>query len=152
MLSSPLKDGRRVLGQKTTNASSKPRSNHGSTMGSPLKPCRDPPAPTVFSPRPHAGQKRSIDQVEAPQAVPGPLNSAPVPTQRGAGFQVFAEDSQASMDSEKAQVRAILTGDIFIRPIAKPMVNDIVRFHHRRSNRTQHARTRLTYGTHRGRR
>ena len=83
-------------------------------MGSPMKPCRDSPAPIVFSPRSHAGQKRSIDQLEASPDVSGPVNAPLATSQRGVGFHVFAEGIQATMDSEKNKVRSMRRGYLFM--------------------------------------
>lgn len=106
MLSSPLKDGRRVLGEKTTNAFSKSQNNKDIAATSPIKPTHSLSASTIFSSRSHAGQKRSIDQLDGVQGQSSSLNSE-ARSQRGEGFQIFGEDT-SSITSPEKKVRAVM--------------------------------------------
>jgi hypothetical protein len=94
---SPLKDGRRVLGEKTANASLTPAKNRvddlhkPSNTTVPVKVSQEPLHLRRISPSPsHAGQKRTIDQVEENTSASEPrkvfMTAQP---ESGEKFQVF---------------------------------------------------------------
>ncbi|OGM41400.1 hypothetical protein ABOM_010035 [Aspergillus bombycis] len=61
---SPVKDGRRVLGEKTANACLSP-AHHRPDASPSKRPLLEPPSPKKLLPSPlFAGQKRTIDQVD----------------------------------------------------------------------------------------
>lgn len=105
MLSTPLKDGRRVLGEKTPNASFKSLNSKDIATTSPIKPPHDLTTSKTLSSSSHAGQKRSIDQLDG---VPDQTASlkAPARSQREEGFQIFQEGTQPTAGPE-TKVRAI---------------------------------------------
>jgi hypothetical protein len=106
MLSSPLKDGRRVLGDKTTNASSRVQNSKEAATTSPTKTVRNSPAPKIFVSNVHAGQKRSIDQLDGAKDHSALLSTPGAHPQRQGRFQIFG-DSTAPTTSPHDKVRAI---------------------------------------------
>lgn len=109
---SPVKDGRRVLGDKTPNASWSPAKKQTVDLEKPkstvipLKPLRESPKPRTLSPPPcHAGQKRTIDQVDENADNSDPrkalITSSP---QREGKFQIF-EDTTRQAAPSQTQVR-----------------------------------------------
>lgn len=93
---SPLKDGRRVLGEKTANASLTPAKNRvgvddlhkPSNTTVPVKVSQEPLHLRRISPPPsHAGQKRTIDQIEENTSASEPRKV--FKPESGEKFQVF---------------------------------------------------------------
>ncbi|KAL1964101.1 hypothetical protein VTN77DRAFT_7519 [Rasamsonia byssochlamydoides] len=109
---SPVKDGRRVLGDKTPNASWTPAKKRiveleksKSTVIS-LKPLQESPKTRDLSPPPcHAGQKRTIDQVENaddPEPRKTLITSLP---QRQGRFEIFEDSAQPVAASQPQDPR-----------------------------------------------
>lgn len=111
---SPVKDGRRVLGEKTTNASMSPTRRQRNvdsavTADIPLKPLHESPSPRkIILPRCHAGQKRTIDEVEdTNNPEPRTRLFAGLKQQREEGCEIHNKNTQSTVDSED-QVRGQL--------------------------------------------
>ncbi|KAK2757223.1 hypothetical protein FQN54_004737 [Arachnomyces sp. PD_36] len=100
MLSSPLKDGRRVLGEKTTNASVKTQHVKDIATTNSIKPTQDLSTSRISSSHPHAGQKRSIDQLDDAKDQSSSINT-PARPRLVEGFQIFREDTQSITGSER---------------------------------------------------
>ncbi|KAJ9211887.1 hypothetical protein DTO166G4_6539 [Paecilomyces variotii] len=102
---SPVKDGRRVLGEKTPNASIlSPSKNHkadtAATTAVPMKPLREALSPRVTGLSHYAGQKRTIDHVEEQTENPSSqqsLSAALPPYEEQ--FHIFDESSQSTVKS-----------------------------------------------------
>lgn len=102
---SPVKDGRRVLGEKTPNASIlSPSKNHkadtAATTVVPMKPLREALSPRVTGLSHYAGQKRTIDHVEEQTENPSSqqsLSAALPPYEEQ--FHIFDESSQSTVKS-----------------------------------------------------
>jgi hypothetical protein len=108
MVSSPVKSGRRVLLDKTTNASltpSKRRDMQDTLKESPTQRPRDF---LLLSPPVLAGQKRSIDQVDPDQTQSKSASSSFDHLSREDEFYIFDENTPSSMDVDKT-VRVVCT-------------------------------------------
>ncbi|KAK2805278.1 hypothetical protein FQN50_006304 [Emmonsiellopsis sp. PD_5] len=98
---SPMKPERRVLGEKSINASLTPRSTPNSSLTS-SKLARDM---SSISPPVLAGQKRSIDQVDSSQNRSGSAKSSFSQTRREDEFYIYEENNtQSSTDADKQMV------------------------------------------------
>ncbi|GAD99081.1 hypothetical protein AOR_1_1128154 [Paecilomyces variotii No. 5] len=102
---SPVKDGRRVLGEKTPNASIlSPSRNHKAdavkTTAVPMKPLREDLSPQVTGLSRYAGQKRTIDHVEEQIENTNSQESmsAALPPYEEQ-FHIFDESSQSTVKS-----------------------------------------------------
>lgn len=94
MFSSPVKDGRRVLGEKTPNASLKTQNRKETATTSPIKPTQDLKTSKISPVSSHAGQKRTIDQLDdvPDQSTPSKVEAR---SQCGGGFQIFRESTSS---------------------------------------------------------
>ncbi|KAK2782643.1 hypothetical protein FQN53_009659 [Emmonsiellopsis sp. PD_33] len=98
---SPMKPERRVLGEKSINASLTPRSTPSSSLTS-SKLARDM---SSISPPVLAGQKRSIDQVDSSQNRSGSAKSSFSQTRREDEFYIYEENNtQSSTEADKQMV------------------------------------------------
>ena len=101
MILSPTKLGRRVLLDKTTNASltqPKRRETQDRVKENPTEQPRDI---LLLSPPVLAGQKRSIDQVDLDQTQSKSASSSFGQMSREDEFYIFDENSPSSMDVDK---------------------------------------------------